>query len=54
MGPPDQTPPSLGAALLFAVGPPMAPVFASVALGVLLFSTGAFRFAVKGHLSSGN
>jgi hypothetical protein len=37
MGPPGSTPPSLGAALLFAARPPVVPVFVSDALGV--FST---------------
>ena len=54
MGPPGPTPPSLGAELLFAAGLPVAPVFVSVALGVSLFSAGAFLFAVRGHLGSGD
>ena len=54
MGPPGPTPPSLGAELLFAAGLPVAPVFVSVALGVSLYSAGAFLFAVRGHLDSGD
>ena len=54
MGPPGPTPPSLGAAFLFAAGPPVVPVFVSVALGVLLHSAGAFLSAVRSHLNSGD
>ena len=54
MGPPCPTPPSLGAALLFTACLPGAPVFASVVLGVLLYSAGAVLVAVRGHLDSGD
>ena len=54
MGPPGSTPPSLGAALLFAAGLPVAPVFVSVALGVLLYSASAFLSAVRDYLNSGD
>jgi hypothetical protein len=47
-------PRNLGAVPLFAAGLPVAPVFVSVALGVSLYSAGAFLFAVKGHLNSGD
>ncbi len=54
IAPPGPTPPSLGAALLFAAGLPVAPVLVSVALGVSPFSAGASLFAVRAHLDSGD
>ena len=54
MAPPGPTLSSLGAALLFTAGLPVAPVFASVALRVLLCSAGAVLVAVRGHLDSGD
>ena len=47
-------PRNLGAVPLFAAGLPVAPVFVSAALGVLLYSAGAFLFAVRGHLDPGD
>ena len=54
MDPPGPTSPSLGAASLFAAGLPVAPFIVSVALGVSSFPAGAFLFAVRDHLDSGD
>ena len=45
---------SLGAALLFAIGLMVVPIFGSVAPGVLLFSAGAVLFGVRGYLNFGD